>query len=208
MNSLLQQHLQAIVTVLSLVNPLMCGTLFASIEGGQSRNTQLADAAKAMLAVLVILVLAALFGTQVLHLFGVSLNAFSLAGGGVLSWIGFSMLSGNPTLDKPSSHNGTTDKRSLTPLILFAASPGTMTGVITLAATHGPLEFPVTALMAIVVAVLVMGMVLLLVACGGGFSNGGGFVRDTATRFMGLIVIAMGIQFALSGLRAFMLGNA
>jgi hypothetical protein len=27
-------------------------------------------------------------------------------------------------------------------------------------------------------------------------SNGGGFVRNTATRFMGLIVISMGIQFA------------
>jgi len=207
LNSLIQQHLQAIVTVLSLVNPLMCGVLFAQIEGGQSQKTQLADAAKAVLAVLVILVLAALFGTKVLHLFGVSLDAFSVAGGGVLSWIGFSMLSGNPTIDKPSSNNGTKDKRSLTPLILFAASPGTMTGVITLAVAHGPLGFPVTALVAIVVAVLVMGIVLLLVARGGSPSNGGGFVRDTVTRFMGLIVIAMGIQFALSGLRAFMLGS-
>jgi len=203
----MQQHLQAIVTVLSLVNPLMCGAIFARIEGEQSRNTQLADAAKAVLAVLVILVLAALFGTKVLHLFGVSLDAFSVAGGGVLSWIGFSMLSGNPTLDKPSSTDGTKAKRSLTPLILFAASPGTMTGVITLAVAHGPLGFPVTALVAIAVAVLIMGIVLLLVARRGSPSNGGGFVRDTATRFMGLIVIAMGIQFALSGLRAFMLGS-
>jgi len=203
----MQQHLQAIVTVLSLVNPLMCGAIFARIEGEQSRNTQLADAAKAVLAVLVILVLAALFGTKVLHLFGVSLDAFSVAGGGVLSWIGFSMLSGNPTMDKPSSNDGAKDKRSLTPLILFAASPGTMTGVITLAVAHGPLGFPVTALVAIAVAVLVMGIALLLVARRGSPSNGGGFVRDTATRFMGLIVIAMGIQFALSGLRAFMLGS-
>jgi len=31
----------------------------------------------------------------------------------------------------------------------------------------------------------------------------GGFLRDTATRFMGLIVIAMGTQFALTGLRDF-----
>jgi multiple antibiotic resistance protein len=54
------------------------------------------------------------------------------------------------------------------------------------------------------VAVLVMGIVIVLVACVGSPSNGGGFVRETVTRFMGLIVIAMGIQFALSGLRAFM----
>jgi hypothetical protein len=32
---------------------------------------------------------------------------------------------------------------------------------------------------------------------------GNGFLRDTATRFMGLIIIAMGTQFALTGLRDF-----
>jgi small neutral amino acid transporter SnatA (MarC family) len=30
-----------------------------------------------------------------------------------------------------------------------------------------------------------------------------GFFGDTATRFMGLIVIAMGVQFALTGMREF-----
>jgi multiple antibiotic resistance protein len=32
---------------------------------------------------------------------------------------------------------------------------------------------------------------------------GGSFLHDTATRFMGLIVIAMGTQFALTGLHNF-----
>jgi len=135
------------------------------------------------------------------------LDAFSVAGGGVLSWIGFSMLIGNSTIDKTSTKEGTIDKRSLTPLILFAASPGTITGVITLAVAHSRLGFPVTALVAVAVAVLVMWMAILLVVRLGSHSNGGGFVRDTLTRFMGLIVIAMGIQFVLSGLRAFMIGS-
>src|SRR5215207_5841831 len=43
-------------------------------------------------AVLVILVITALVGARVLQIFGVSLDAFSIAGGGVLSWIGFAML--------------------------------------------------------------------------------------------------------------------
>lgn len=37
-----------------------------------------------------------------------------------------------------------------------------------------------------------------------GRRGSGGFVHDTVTRFMGLIVIAMGTQFALSGMRSFM----
>ena len=41
-----------------------------------------------------ILALAALLGVKVLSLFGVSLDAFQVAGGGVLAWMGFSMLKG------------------------------------------------------------------------------------------------------------------
>jgi multiple antibiotic resistance protein len=40
----MEKQLQAIVTVLSLVNPLICGAMFARIDAGQPRATQLADA--------------------------------------------------------------------------------------------------------------------------------------------------------------------
>ena len=58
-----------------------------------------------------------------LQIFGISLDAFSIAGGGVLTWIGFSMLRGNPAQTKGPSKDGAAEKRSLAPLILFAASP-------------------------------------------------------------------------------------
>jgi multiple antibiotic resistance protein len=206
MNTLLQDHLQANVTVLALVNPLMCGAIFVQLEGARARNALLFDATKVALAVLVILALSALFGTKILHLFGVSLDAFSVAGGGVLSWIGFSMLRGNPTSEKSAPHDST-KKVSLAPLILFAASPGTITGVITLAATHTRLMFPVTALVAVGVATVVMWLAILLTIYLGKRAGGDSFVHDTVTRFMGLIVIAMGVQFALTGIRAFLEGS-
>ena len=53
---------------------------------------------------------------------------------------------------------------SLTPLILFAASPGTITGVITLSAAHTRLGFPITALVAVAIASVVTWLVMLLVA--------------------------------------------
>ena len=160
----MEQHLQAIVTVLSLVNPLICGVMFAQIEAGQTRAIRIADATKAALAVLVILLVAALAGARVLQIFGVSLDAFSIAGGGVLTWIGFSMLRGNSPQARDPSKDGAAEKRSLTPVILFAASPGTITGVITLAVAHAKLALPVTALVAVVVAVAVMWVVMA--ACG------------------------------------------
>jgi multiple antibiotic resistance protein len=68
----MKEHLQAIVTVLSLVNPVVCGAMFARIEAGRSRTEQLADATKAAVAMVLILMIAALIGTQLLHLFGAS----------------------------------------------------------------------------------------------------------------------------------------
>ena len=198
----MEQQLQAIATVLSLVNPLICGAMFAQIEAGKDRGARLADATKAALAVLVILVVAALAGARVLQVFGVSLDAFAVAGGGVLAWIGLTMLGGKSAPDPDPSKEDAEKKRSITPLILFAASPGTITGVITLSVAHAGLLLPVTALVAVGVAAAAMWIVMVLMARGGAHAPGG-FVRDTATRFMGLIIVAMGVQFALTGIRGF-----
>ena len=59
------------------------------------------SATKVALVVFVILTVAALVGVKVLHLFGVSLDAFMVAGGGVLAWLGFSMLRGLPQPLRP-----------------------------------------------------------------------------------------------------------
>ena len=201
----MQDHLQAIITVLTLINPLMCAAIFAGIEAGRPHGRQFADAGKAALAVLVILVLAALFGQRLLGVFGVSLDAFMVAGGAVLAWIGFGMLRGNPTNSQPSASGAASENRSLTPLILFAASPGTITGVITLAVAQTRGKLPITALVAVSLGTLVTWLAIALAVCFGDRSHGGsGFVRDAVTRFMGLIVIAMGVQFALTGIKAFM----
>ena len=198
----MKEQLQAIVTVLSLVNPAVCGAMFARIEANRPREERLADAAKAALAMTVILTISALIGTQLLHLFGVSLDAFMVAGGGVLAWMGFSMLSGQGS-SEASRDAAPNSAASLTPLILFAASPGTITGVITLSAAHSGLGLPVTALVAVAVAGLVTWLVLFLVTRVAGKAAEAGFARDTITRFMGLIVLAMGVQFALTGLHKF-----
>jgi multiple antibiotic resistance protein len=194
----MHEQLQAIITVLSLINPAICAAMFAQAVAGQSLGEKISDSAKAALAVLIILTVAALLGQRLLNLFGVSLDAFMVAGGGVLAWMGFSMLSGKSLAGDSSS------KPSLTPLILFAASPGTITGVITLSVAHTRMTFPFTSLIAIAIATGITWLAMLLVARFGGKQESGGFLRDTLTRFMGLIVLSMGVQFALTGYRSFM----
>jgi multiple antibiotic resistance protein len=203
----MEHQLQAIVTVLSLVNPVICGTMFARIETGQPRATQLLDATKAALAVLVILIVTALIGARILQVFGISLEAFSIAGGGLLALIGFSMLRESPSHNQDVAKESACENRSIAPVVLFAASPGTITGVITLAVTHSKLDLPITALVAVAVATPVMWIAMVLMARGGTHAPGG-FMRETATRFMGLIVVAMGVQFALTGIQKFMTSSS
>ncbi len=116
---------------------------------------------------------------------------------------GLGMLNGNSAESDASAQDQPSAPTSLTPLILFAASPGTITAVITLAVAHWRTDLPVTALVAIAVTIVVTFCVMLLIAFLGGQQQGG-FFRETVTRFMGLIVVAMGVQFALTGFKSFM----
>jgi multiple antibiotic resistance protein len=193
-------YTQGILTVLSLVNPAICAAMLMQCSGAKPRAQRIADATKAILAIAVILCLAALGGSQLLHVFGISLSAFQTAGGMVLVWMGFTMLRGNAS---PTSSNGTTPSgSSLTPLILFAASPGTITGVITLSVADGKGGIP-TGVMVAIVAALGISWLILLAACSGTRLGKPGLLHDVTTRFMGLIVLAMGMQFLLAGIKAF-----
>jgi multiple antibiotic resistance protein len=84
---------------------------------------------------------------------------------------------------------------------MFAAGPGTITTVVTLAAIHTPTDLPVTAIVAAVVGAGVT-LVTLLLAIGIG-ARIGHSRQAIVTRFMGLIVASMGMQFVLTGLKAF-----
>lgn len=207
----MQAHLQAIVTLFSLVNPMVCVMMFNDLTTGRTKQKRASDATRAVLTVAVVLVIAALVGARILGVFGISLDAFSVAGGIVLSFIGFTMLVGSKSVapaPESSTANPSAAGTTLAPMILFAASPGTITGVITTAAVHSGGGIPLPALVGIAVVVAVT-WVLLLLAARGSQTTGRkapSVTRDMMSRYMGLIVIAMGIQYALSGYKAFMAG--
>jgi multiple antibiotic resistance protein len=197
----MEKYTQAIFTILSLVNPVICAAIFSKMVNAKSSSAKMLQATKAIVAIGTILCLAALAGARVLQMFGISLDAFQVAGGMVLVWMGFIMLRGNssPTAKVDSSE----EEISLTPLILFAASPGTITGVITLSVAHAKNNIPVTAIVAVVVALAITWLVMILATRKSGASKQG-LMHDVSSRFMGLIVLSMGVQFVLTGLKQFL----
>jgi multiple antibiotic resistance protein len=194
---------QAIVTVLAVINPVVCGSIFLTLTPGLGPAQRRRAAGKAVLAIVVILVGSALIGLQVLAIFGISLDVFRIVGGVIIAYMGFDMLRGHQKVGQASPmDDDPVASVSLGPLIMFAAGPGTITAVITLAAVHTPHGLPVTAIVAAVVGAGVTFAVLLLAARFG--AHLGRTTRGTVTRFMGLIVASMGMQFALTGLKAFL----
>lgn len=198
----LHQVVQAIVTVLAVVNPVVCGAIFLTLTSKLETRQKWQAAVKVALSILVILVASSLIGLKVLSIFGISLDAFRIVGGIIIAYMGFDMLSGGHKVARAPPPSPEDTGSSLTPLIMFAAGPGTITAVVTLAAVHTPEGLPLTALAASVVGAGVTFVVLLLASQL--TSRLSQSTLALVTRFMGLIVTSMGMQFVLSGLKAFM----
>ena len=198
----LHQVLQAIVTVLAVINPVVCGSLFLTLTPNLTAPERRREAAKVALNILIILMGSALVGLKVLSIFGISLDVFRVVGGMIIAYMGFDMLRGSHTVAQAPPENGDTSiQGSLVPLLMFAAGPGTITAVVTLAAVHTPDGLPMTAIIAAVVGAGVTFVALILaVRLGPRLGRG---TQATVTRFMGLIVASMGMQFVLVGLKAF-----
>ncbi len=202
-NASLHQMVQAVVTVLAVINPVVCGAIFLTLTPKLEPAQRRRAAVKVALSILIILVASALVGLKVLGVFGISLDVFRIVGGMIVAYMGFGMLGGHHTVGQaaPTGANANLGS-SLAPLIMFAAGPGTITAVVTLAAVHTPDGFPVTAMVAAVVGAAVTFAVLLLFIRMP--SHPGGSMQSGVTRFMGLIVASMGMQFVLTGLKDFL----
>jgi multiple antibiotic resistance protein len=201
----LHQMAQAILTVLAVINPVVCGSIFLTLTPNLEARQKRRAAVHAALSILVILVASAFIGLHVLSVFGISLDVFQIVGGVIIAYMGFDMLGGGQRIAQappPSSGAGTDARNSLTPLVMFAAGPGTITAVVTLAAAHTPDGLPLSALAASAVgAGVTLGVLLLASQLGSRISRN---TQAIVTRFMGLIVTAMGMQFMLTGYKAFM----
>jgi MarC family membrane protein len=199
----LHHMVQAIVTVLAVINPVVCGSIFLTLTPKMAMAQRRWAAVKVALSILIILVTSALIGLKVLSIFGISLDVFRIVGGLIIAYMGFDMLSGRHTVGQaPPSDDEANGLSSFSPLIMFAAGPGTITAVVTLAAAHTPEGLPVTAIAAAVIGAGVTLAALLLAIQAG--SRLGRSTQAMVTRFMGLIVASMGLQFVLTGLKAFL----
>lgn len=184
-----------------IANPLGAVPLFLSLSEDSQPSERRRGAVRAALAVFVILTLAALGGRAVLATFGISIPAFRAAGGLVILLMGLEMLRGSPTRVQHEKQDS--DDAIVVPLAMpLIAGPGAITTVITLTTQSPGWRGQLHALVAVAVTTGVLLVTLLSSSWIGERIAARG--QRIFLRFMGLILVSIGAELLLTGVRTFL----
>lgn len=195
--------LVTLTSVLFIVDPIAAVPTYLVITQDQMPEEQRRTAARACVAMIVLLAFFAATGTLIFEVFGITLPAFRIAGGLILWFVAMDMLRGERRTQEGQEEvleGQIKEDVAITPLAIpILAGPGAISTVIVLSsqARHPGETFVVYG--AIVVtgtvsfAVLRLGEPLLR-------KLGKTGIR-VMTRIMGLILAAIAVQFVLSGIQ-------
>jgi multiple antibiotic resistance protein len=153
---------------------------------------------------IIALVAFGLAGTYILRFFGITTYAFRIAGGIIFLGIGSDMLKARRSRDRTSrSEQEAAEQKAevgIIPLgIPTLAGPGSITTVITLTA-QADTRMELAGLYGAIVAVMVLSWVVLAVSP---FivQRVGRTGMNVMTRLMGLLIMVIGVQFIIEGVR-------
>lgn len=204
---MIDQILYASAALIALTNPLAELPFFLAATEGASAAERRRAALKVTMGVVIVLGISAVAGSRILDLFVVSFGAFRTAGGLVVILAGLEMLRGTGSgLTSVRAGPGEDDDHLWVPLVMpLIAGPAAITATITLALeeSEAPLGVPLGTLLAVLVAAVAV--LVILLAAGSlstAISRRGIRIFE---RFSGMILIAIGFQMGMSGIREFFL---
>jgi multiple antibiotic resistance protein len=188
------------------MNPFSTLPLFLTLTAGMSERKKSREALFACLYSLGLLVGFLFLGSAIIEFFGISVPGIRVAGGLIISLIGFKMLfavsssaSGEPAPDRDIA---------FTPLAMPSlAGPGSLSVVMTAASQierMSPAKFqPVYVGVTIGLVIVVLFAYLVLRAATPVAKLLGPAGIDAMTRIFGFLLIAIGMQFLLTGISDF-----
>ena len=195
----------ALSSIFFLVDPFAAIGSFLAITSGVDPVRRKRMARKAALTCFIVLTTFALAGQLIFRLFGITLPAFEIAGGLILLLIGLDMLQAKRSATQEASgdteEGATKEDAGIVPLgIPMLAGPGAISSVMVLV---GPVpNFLHWQMGAIVGAIAVTSQVSYWVLAGAGSVRrvmGETGIR-ILVRIMGLLLVALAMQFFVNGL--------
>jgi multiple antibiotic resistance protein len=193
-----------LVTILAILDPLGALAMFLALLGDATHEQRRRGARLAALTVLGTLILALVVGRQLLTLLGISMGAFRVAGGTIILLTGLKMLSGRlgegrPAGKAPALAAPRPELQAIVPLgTPLIAGAGSISTVILF--EHSAADTLHVGAVAAAVALCSALLFLVLRSADGVAWALGEVGMSLAVRLMGLVLVAMGVQFMANGL--------
>ena len=203
--------LLSVSSLFAVIDPLGVIPFFSGLTSGMNRRQKRKVLIKALITAFFVLLMFTVAGHQLLELFGITVNAFRIAGGVIFFGIGLDMLQSKPqrwrtgiskayakdvALNEDEEED---DDPSITPLAIpMIAGPGSITTVMVLTPqAPGSLGIP-----------LVMGAVLGILLLTGAILMGADVILARLGRtglkviekLMGLLVTVIAVQLLIDGI--------
>ncbi len=193
------------IGLFALVNPIGIIPVFISMTSYQTAAARNKTNLTANLSVAIILWTSLFLGDAILQLFGISIDSFRIAGGILVVTIAMSMISGKLGEDKQNkqekSESAIRESIGMVPLALpLMAGPGAISSTIVWGTRFHTAEY---------LAGFTVAIALFALCSWGLFRIAPWLVRllgqtgiNVITRIMGLLLMALGIEFIVAGVKA------
>ncbi len=203
--------LLSVSSLFAVIDPLGCIPFFSGQTAGMDISQKRRTLWRALVVAFLVLLVFAWFGPQLLHLFGITIDAFRIAGGVIFFGIGLDMLQSQPrrwrtginrafARDQEEAHQEHEEEDpSITPLAIpLLAGPGSITTVMVL---RPQVEGTVGAIL-VSAAVLVILVVTGLILAGADrvLDRLGSTGLRIIEKLMGLLLTVIAVQLVIDGL--------
>jgi multiple antibiotic resistance protein len=202
--------ISALVTLVVVVDPIGLVPSYLAITDGLPRRARRNVAFRATLIAAVILAGSALIGDWLLHMLGIGLPAFRIAGGLLLFSIASEMVFG-VRIERQSRQAEEAIEEHVRNIAAFPlaiplmAGPGAITATILLAGRSAGDPVRLAILLAVIAVVLTLCFVVFVLAAR--IAKWLGVTANVVTsRLLGVLLAALAVQYVIDGVRAALAG--
>ncbi|MEC5318845.1 YchE family NAAT transporter [Brenneria populi subsp. brevivirga] len=198
-------YIKFFIGLFALINPIGILPVFISMTNYQAAEGRDKTNLTANFSVVVILWISLFFGDSILRLFGISIDSFRIAGGILVMTIAMSMISGKLGEDKQNKQEKTEtanrESIGVVPLALpLMAGPGAISSTIVWSSRYH--EWRNLAGLSLTIALFAFCCWLLFRAAPLLVKILGQTGINVITRIMGLLLMSLGIEFIVTGVKA------
>ena len=196
-------YLKIFIALLAVVDPLAAMPIIVSMTARDKAPELKAIARTVVLSVTTVLLVALFVGQEVLFFFGISINSFRVSGGILLMLMSFSMLQGKiseTVRNKEEAKEGETSETAVVPLsIPLLAGPGAISTVILYAHKGSGIHHYLMISLDIIAVNVILWCVLRTTPWLTQRLSQTGI--NVVIRLMGLILLALAVEFIAGGLK-------